>query len=85
VQQDETRSSGDEPTLAESPPSQREHVRARGGVMVVSAWTRAVAGVMFARITMSAADKGVVVRAVTRPDELHEVIDEWLASLERFE
>ena len=83
MQQDETCSSGDEPAVAERPPSQGEPVRARGGVMVVSAWTRAVAGVMFARVTMSAPDKGVVVRAVIGPDELHEVIDEWLDSLER--
>jgi hypothetical protein len=83
VQQDETCSSGDEPAVAERPPSQREPVRARGGVMVVSAWTRAVAGVTFARITMTAPGHGTVVRAVTGPDELHEVIDEWLDSLER--
>lgn len=51
--------------------------------MVVSAWTRAVAGVTFARITMTAPGHGTVVRAVTGPDELHEVIDEWLDSLER--
>ena len=51
--------------------------------MVVSAWTRAVAGVMFARITMSAPGQGIIVRAVTGPEELHEVIDEWLDSLER--
>jgi hypothetical protein len=51
--------------------------------MVVSAWTRAVAGVTFARITMTAPGQGIVVRAVTGPDELHEVIDEWLDSLER--
>jgi hypothetical protein len=51
--------------------------------MVVSAWTGAVAGVLFARVTMSAPDRAVVVRAVSGPDELHAVIAEWLDSLER--
>lgn len=52
------------------------------GVMLISVWTRAVAGAVLARVTMCRAGEPSVVRAVTSPRELHRVVDEWLASLD---
>ena len=37
---------------------------------------------LLARVTMSCKDSTSVVRVAASPDDLHAVIDEWLASLE---
>ena len=52
------------------------------GVLVVSAWTQGPHGGLLARVTMSRKDSTSVVRVAASPDDLHAVIDEWLASLD---
>jgi hypothetical protein len=52
-----------------------------GGVMVISAWPRGVAGAMVARVMMTTSGGTLFVRAVKGPGELHEVVDEWLAAM----
>jgi hypothetical protein len=52
------------------------------GVLVVSAWTQGPRGGLLARVTMSSKDSTSVVRVAASPDDLHAVIDEWLASLD---
>ena len=50
-----------------------------GGVMVISAWPRGVAGAMLARVMMTSPGGTLSVRAVKGPLELHEVVEEWLS------
>jgi hypothetical protein len=52
------------------------------GVLVVSAWTHGPHGDLRARITMSHGDSAAEVRVVASPDDLHQVLDEWLVSLQ---
>jgi hypothetical protein len=52
-----------------------------GGVMVISAWPRGVAGVLVARVMMTTPGGTLLVRAVKGPGELHEVVEEWLAAM----
>lgn len=54
---------------------------ATDGVLVVSAWRRGPHGELLARVTMSSGESTQAVRVVASPNDLHEVVDEWLASL----
>ena len=52
-----------------------------GGVMVISAWPDGVAGLLLARVTMTAPGGTLSVRAAKGPRELHDVVDEWLTGM----
>ena len=52
-----------------------------GGVMVISAWPRAAAGSMVARVMMTSPGGTLFVRAVKGPLELHAVVEEWLSAM----
>ena len=59
--------------------------RGAGGVMVISAWSTGKDGRLVARVTMTArpGDAGESeVRVVATPQELHELMDGWLARLQ---
>jgi hypothetical protein len=54
------------------------------GVLVISAWSEGASGKLLARVTMAAsADPEPAVRVVTSPDDLHDVVDEWLGRILR--
>lgn len=53
----------------------------QGGVMVISAWPYGVAGLLLARVTMTAPGGTLSVRAAKGPRELHDVVDEWLTGM----
>jgi hypothetical protein len=51
--------------------------------MVISAWPDGVAGLLLARVTMTAPGGTLSVRAAKGPRELHDVVDEWLTGMAR--
>jgi hypothetical protein len=50
--------------------------------MVISAWPDGVAGLLLARVTMTAPGGTLSVRAAKGPGELHGIVDEWLTSMD---
>jgi hypothetical protein len=50
--------------------------------MVISAWPDGVAGLLLARVTMTAPGGTLSVRAAKGPRELHDVVDEWLTGMD---
>ena len=49
--------------------------------MVISAWPDGVAGLLLARVTMTAPGGSLSVRAAKGPRELHDVVDAWLSGM----